>query len=137
MNGEDFKRLEQIVFNFKEEVKTEFRHQIGIQSENFQHKLDIVVEGHDVLRKEIRDTKEELREEIGLVSFKVEALNQKIDGVKGELTHKIDTVKGELNQKIDGVENRLTQKLDDVAADMKAHRADTEVHKKVYKVKEE
>ena len=99
MNGEDFKRLEQIVFNFKEEVKAEFRHQIGIQSENFQHKLDIVVEGHDVLRKEIRDTKEELREEIALVNFKVEALNQKIDGVKGELNQKIDTVEGGLHQK--------------------------------------
>jgi hypothetical protein len=115
MNGEDFKRLEQIVFNFKEEVKTEFRHQIGIQSENFQHKLDIVVEGHDVLRKEIRETKEELREEIGLVGFKVEALNQKIDTVK----------------------ECLSKKLDAVAADLTAHRADTEVHKKVYKVKED
>jgi len=89
---------------FKEEIKEEFRHQIGIQSENFQHKLDIVVEGHDVLRKEIRDTREELCEKINLVDFKVETLNQKIDGV---------------------------------AADLKAHRTDTEVHKKVYKVKEE
>ncbi len=56
MDGEDFKRLEQIVVNFKEEVKAEFRHQIGIQSEHFPHKLDIVVGGHGVLRKEIRDT---------------------------------------------------------------------------------
>ena len=64
MNGEDFKRLEQIVGNFKEEVKAEFRHQIGIQSEHFQHKLDIVAEGHEALRKEIRDTREELSEKI-------------------------------------------------------------------------
>jgi predicted nucleotidyltransferase len=40
MDGEDFKRLEQIIVNFKEEVKAEFRHQIGIQSEHFQQKLD-------------------------------------------------------------------------------------------------
>ena len=104
MNGEDFKRLEQLVFNFKEEVKAEFRHQIGIQSEHFQHKLDIVAEGHEVLRKEIRDTREDLCEKIKLVDFKVETLNEKIDSV---------------------------------AADLKAHRADTEVHKKVYKIKED
>ena len=76
MNGEDFERLEQIIGNFKEEVKAEFRHQIGIQSEHVQHKLDIVVEGHEVLRKEIRDTREELCEKIKLVDFKLETMNR-------------------------------------------------------------
>ena len=104
MDGEDFKRLEQIVVNFKEEVKAEFRHQIGIQSEHFPHKLDIVVGGHGVLRKEIRDTREELSEKIKLVDFQLEAMNE-----------------------------TLNEKIDAVAADISAHRADTEVHKKVYK----
>ncbi|MDP4031303.1 MAG: hypothetical protein Q8P60_00355 [Pseudorhodobacter sp.] len=108
MNGEDFKRLEQIIVNFKEEVKAEFRHQIGIQSEHVQHKLDIVVEGHEVLRKEIRDTREELCEKIKLVDFKLETMNKTLNG-----------------------------KIDAVAVDLAAHRADTEVHKKVYKVKED
>jgi len=108
MNGEDFNRLEQIIVNFKEEVKTEFRHQIGIQSEHVQHKLDIVVEGHEVLRKEIRDTREELCEKIKLVDFELETMNE-----------------------------TLNEKIDAVAADLSAHRADTEVHKKVYKVKED
>jgi len=72
--------------------------------EDIRGKFDLVLEGHDVLRKEIRDTREELCEKINLVDFKVGTLNQKIDGV---------------------------------AADLKAHRTDTEVHKKVYKVKEE
>jgi len=148
MNGEDFTRLEQIVVNFKEDVKTEFRHQIGIQSEHFQHKLDIVIEGHEVLRKEIRDTREELCEKIKFVDFKVEVLNQKIDGVRDDLSQKIGGVRDDLNQKIDGVRDDLSQKIDGVgdglsrkidavAADLKAHRADTEVHKKVYKVKED
>src|SRR5450830_527998 len=94
MNGEDFKRFEQIVINFKEEVKAEFRHQIGIQSEDVkaefrhqigiqsehvQHKLDIVVEGHEVLRKEIRDTREELCEKIKLVDFKLETMNETLN----------------------------------------------------------
>jgi hypothetical protein len=170
MNSEDFKRLEQIVCNFKEEVKAEFRHQIGIQSEHFQHKLDLVAEGHDALRKEIRDTREELSEKIKFVDFKVEVLNQKIDGVEinlnqkidcveanlnqkidgvetnlnqkidgveANLNQKIDGVEANLNQKIDGVESNLNQKLDALAADLSAHRADTEVHKKVYGVRED
>ena len=92
MNGEDFKRLEQIVFDFKEEVKAEFRHQFGIQSEHFQHKLDIVIEGHEVLRKEIQDTREELSEKVQFVDFKVETLNQKIDAVAADLkAHREDT----------------------------------------------
>jgi hypothetical protein len=107
MNGEDFKRLEQIIVNFKEEVKTEFRHQIGIQSEHVQHKLDIVVEGHEVLRKEIKDTREELCEKIKLVDFKLETMNE-----------------------------TLNEKIDAVAANLSAHRADTEAHPPVYRVKE-
>ena len=114
MNGEDFKHLEQIIVNFKEEVKAEFHHQIGIQSEHFQHKLDIIVEGHEVLRKEIRDTREELCEKIKFVDFKVEVLNQKIDGVRDE----------------------LGQKIDAVAADIAAHRANTESHKAGYRISE-
>jgi len=109
MNGEDFKRLEQIIVhskedvkaefrqiigNFKEEVKAEFRHPIGIQSEHFQHKLDIVVEGHEVLRKEIRNTREELCGKIKFVDFKVDVLHQKLDAVATDLSaHRTDTGK--------------------------------------------
>lgn len=101
MNGEDFKRLEQIVGNFKEEVKDEFRRQIGIQSEHVQHKLDIVVEGHEALRKEIRDTREDLSEKIKFVDFKVEALNQKIDAIAADLSaHRADA---EVHKKVYGV----------------------------------
>ncbi len=97
MNGEDFKRLEQIVGNFKEEVKAEFSHQIGIQSEHVQHKLDLITEGHQML-------------------------SENIDRLKTEFSQKIECV---------------TRKLDAVAADLSAHRADTEVHKKVYGVRED
>jgi hypothetical protein len=137
MNGEDFKRLEQIIVNFKdemkadnisfkEEIKTEFRHQLGIQSEHFQHKLDIVVEGHELLRKEIRDTREELCEKINLVDFKVSVLNEKIDGVDASLS-----------QRIDGLETSLSQKIDAVAENLSAHRRDTEAHPTIYKIKED
>jgi archaellum component FlaC len=87
---------------------------LEILLEDIRGKFDLVLEGHDTLRKEIRDTREELGEKINLVDFKVETLNQKIDGVR------------------DG----LNQKIDAVAADLTAHRADTESHKTGYRVSE-
>jgi len=87
---------------------------LEILLEDIREKFDLVLEGHDALRKDIRDTRTELCEKINLVDFKVEVLDQKIDGV----------------------EARLTQKIDAVAADLTAHRRDTEAHPSVYKVKE-
>jgi len=98
---------------------------LEILMEDIHGKFDLVLEGHDVLRKEIRDTREELCEKINSVDFKVETLNQKIDGVRDDL-----------NQKIDGVRDTLGQKIDAVAADLAAHRRDTEAHPSVHKVKE-
>jgi len=115
--------------------------------EDIRGKFDLVLEGHDVLRKEIRDSHQELSERISFVDFKVEALNKKIDGVHDalnqkidsvhdELNNKIDGVRDELNQKIDGVEGRLSKKIDAVASDLSAHRADTEAHPPIYRIKE-
>ena len=87
---------------------------LEILLEDIREKFDLVLEGRDALRKDIRDTREELGEKINLVDFKVETLNQKIDGVR-------DT---------------LSQKIDAVASDLTAHRRDTEAHPSVYKVKE-
>ena len=87
---------------------------LEILLEDIQGKFGLVLEGHDVLRKEIRDTREELCEKVNSVDFKVETLNQKIDGVRDE----------------------LGQKIDAVAEDLAAHRRDTEAHPSVYKVKE-
>ena len=93
--------------------------------QDIRGKFDLVLEGHDALHKGIRDTREELCEKINLVDFKVGVLNQKIDGVRDEL-----------NQQIDGVRNELGQKIDAVAADLSAHRRDTEANPSLYKVKE-
>ncbi len=98
---------------------------LEILLEDINGKFDLVLEGHDALRKEIRDTREELCEKINLVDFKVNAMNQKIDGVRDELGERIDGVRDELGKKIDGV-----------AADLTAHRQDTEAHPTIYKVKE-
>jgi len=120
---------------------------LEILLEDIRGKFDLVLEGHEVLRKEIKDTREDLCEKIQFVDFKVGALNQKIDGVHDALNQKIDGVHDKLDKKIDGVhdkldkkidtvEARLSQKIDAVAADLSAHRRDTEAHPSVYKVKE-
>jgi len=98
---------------------------LEILLEDIRGKFDLVLEGHDTLRQEIRDSREELCEKINLVDFKVGTLNQKIDGVRDDL-----------NQKIDGVRDELGQKIDAVAADLSAHRADTEIHKAHYGISE-
>ena len=98
---------------------------LEILLEDIRGKFDLVLEGHDTLRKEIQDTREELGEKINLVDFKVETLNRKIDGVEENLTRKIDGVRDELGQKIDAV-----------ATDLAAHRADTEIHRIDYKISE-
>jgi hypothetical protein len=58
---------------------------LEILLEDIRGKFDLVLEGHDTLRKEIRDSREELCEKINLVDFKVGTLNQKIDAVAGDL----------------------------------------------------
>ena len=109
---------------------------LEILLEDIRGKFDLVLEGHDVLHKEIRDTREELCEKIDLVDFKVGALDRKIDGVETSLNRKIDAVETSLNRKIDAVETSLSQKIDAVAENLTAHRRDTEAHPSLYKVKE-
>ena len=82
--------------------------------EDINGKFDLILEGHDGLRSEIR------------------ALDRKTDQRFDLIDFKIDT----LNKKIDGVEEKLSKKIDDVAADLQAHRADTEVHRG-YQVRED
>jgi cytochrome c556 len=92
----------------------QFQRHLSAVSENFDHKIGLIAEGHKSLRSEIRETRTELKQEIDLCNFKIDTLNQKIDGV----------------------DERLSKKIDGVAADLKAHRSDTEAHHGVYRVKE-
>ena len=98
---------------------------LEILLEDIRGKFDLVIEGHSSLHKRIDKAEQNLNDKISLVDFKVGVLNQKIDGVHEKLDKKIDSVRNELGQKIDTV-----------AADLTAHRRDTEAHPSVYKVKE-
>ncbi|MEI6125401.1 MAG: hypothetical protein WCQ99_02500 [Pseudomonadota bacterium] len=146
---------------------------LEILLEDIKGKFDLVLEGHDMLRMEIREVKQELNEKFEYNSFLIQgvnsslnkkidsvndSLNQKIDGFNvslnkkidnvndslnnkieafnESLNKKIDSVNDSLNNKIESVKEELGNKLDAVAADLSAHRADTESHRRGYKVSE-
>lgn len=126
--------------------------------EDINSKFDLVLEGHVALDQKIDRKFDQLSEKVDHNSFLIDTLNKKIDGVDERLSkkidsveeklsnkidavdtrlsNKIDSVEEKLNQKIDSVEQKLSQKIDGVAADLKAHRVDTEMHHGVYGVKE-
>ena len=87
---------------------------LEILLEDIRGKFDLVLEGHEVLRNEIRETRTELKKDIELGHFK-------LDAVAADLK---------------ATDKRLSDKLDSVATDLKAHRSDTEAHHGVYLVKE-
>ncbi len=80
---------------------------LEILLEDIRGKFDLVLEGHEVLHKEIKDTRKEVLEKIAFVDFKLETVSE-----------------------------TLNKKMDAVAADLSAHRQYTEAHPSVYKVKE-
>ncbi|WP_298272089.1 hypothetical protein [Geobacter sp.] len=98
---------------------------LEILLEDIRSKFDLVLEGHEVLRGEIRELGRKTDERFDLVDLKIDTLNKKIDEVDERL-----------NKKIDEVEEKLGKKIDAVAVDLAAHRADTEAHHGVYRVKE-
>ena len=93
--------------------------------EDINGKFDLVLEGYAALDKKLDDRFDELNEKIENNNFKIEVLNQKIDGVEERLT-----------KRIDGLEQNLSNKLDALAEDLSAHRRDTEVHRG-YQVRED
>ncbi len=109
---------------------------LEILLEDIRSKFDLVIEGHDSLNRKIDDRFNELNEKIEHHSFLIETLNGKVEKVEGRLSKKIDDVDKRLSNKIDDVERRLSDKIDAVGADLSAHRADTEAHHGVYRVKE-
>jgi len=104
--------------------------------EDMKGDIKQVLEGPHVLHNEIVRTREELREEIKLNTIRIEALSNRVDSVEKNLGNRIDAVDEKLTAHIDAVDEKLSNRIDAVAADLKAHRADTESHHGVYRVQE-
>ena len=86
-------QLASVLASFKEDIIKAFDQRIGIAEESFQHKIELVVEG-------------------------VQMLGERMDRVETHL-------------------ERVEEKVDKVSVEIAAHRADTEAHHGVYRVKEE
>ena len=69
--------------------------------------FDVVIESYNALDGKIDSVRDELKQDISLLDFKIETVN-----------------------------NHLSKKIDAAAGDLKAHRADTEAHGNIYRVKE-
>ena len=65
---------------------------LEILLEDISSKFDMVLEGHEVLRSEIRELGRKNDERFDLVDFKIDTLNKKIDAVAADLkAHRGDT----------------------------------------------
>ncbi len=131
---------------------------LGILIEEMNSKFELVLEGHQVLRNDIRRVEETLSKKIEENSARIkintemitaldEKLSNRIDAVDEKLSKRIDAVDEKLSNRIDAVDEKLSNRIDKVgeslgaridavAADLKAHRADTEVHHGIYRVQE-
>ena len=58
---------------------------LEILLEDISSKFDLVLEGHDALRSEIREAREESNSKHDHTAFMIETLNRKIDDVDAKL----------------------------------------------------
>jgi len=115
MEENDFKRLEKMM----EQRDGKLREEI---SGDTQRKVE-------VLRQEIN---EDFKHHVGILSENFQHKLQLVSEGHQMLSEKLDRVKTDLEDKIEHIE----KKVDGVAADIAAHRIDTEGHKKGYMVRE-
>ena len=69
-------------------IEEMFKHHIGVMSEDFQHKLDIVVEGHQMLSEKI----DRLDGRMDQLDGRMDRLENKVDAIAVDLAaHRTDT----------------------------------------------
>ena len=117
MEENDFERLEKIVSKLTDDLNKklddqakDFHSWIGVQGEDYQHKLDLVVEGFQMLADKMDRTEERIDSSICRLDSKLDQVGTRLDTVES---------------KVDGVD-----------ANIAAHRMDTEAHQGLYRVKE-
>ena len=126
MNGMDEKDLKKI--------DAMFAKHIGILVEDFQHKLDIVVEGHQVLDEKIDRVQQDVTrittrvDRIELITLNLQKGQKKLERGQEKLEQRQEKLEGEIKK----VREDLSTKIDHVASEIAAHRADTESHSKAY-----
>ncbi len=71
----DEKQLIALLTNFKDEIIQSVDHRLGISQEDFQHKLDLVVEGQQMLAEKMDRVEDNLKGEIRKVDHRVTAMS--------------------------------------------------------------
>ena len=124
MEEQDFERLEKIVTKLTtdfskrlDDQAKDFHTWIGVQGEDSQHKLDLVVEGFQMLSEKMDRSEERIDSSIGRLDSRLDRLEVKLDQVGMRLD--------EVKSKVDGVDAKIA-----------AHPIDTEAHQGLYRVKE-
>jgi predicted nuclease with TOPRIM domain len=132
MDPKDMSTLEELltrVIDAKlDQAKKEFNHQVTMQAELTQNKLDLIVEGQQSLVQRmdrLEGRMDGIESRLDRVEVRVVAVERKIDIVE----KKVDA----LDKKVDAVD----KKVDAVAVDVAEHRHDTEAHRKGLRVREE
>jgi hypothetical protein len=85
MEERDFQRIEEMMTRmmgqFRGEIGADFRHQLGLHRKDFQHKLDLVVEGQNALA-----------ERMDRMEGRMGRLENRVDGIAIDLSaHRRDT----------------------------------------------
>jgi len=80
--------------------------QIAVLIEGVKSDVKAVVEGHEVIRREMREMKDELINEIDTVKGAVKLLANDLGGVKKDLGE-VKKDLGEVKEKVNGIERTL------------------------------
>jgi ACT domain-containing protein len=85
MSGEEIQKTEELLGRFKEDIRGDFRHQLGIQREDFQKRLAVIGEGFRMLSEKIDRVEMQLDK-------RMDCLEHKLDAVAADLSaHRADT----------------------------------------------
>ncbi len=82
-------------------------HYFGALLENMDSKIDVILEGHQVLDKKIGDLDEKFDKKISGLDEKFESLNEKVDSLDEKFGKKIEDFRKEVNYKFDIVFGEL------------------------------
>lgn len=114
MNENDKRFIEELFIRQTEQFQ---QHVVAVM-ESFDSKLAVVAEGHQMLSETLARVESRL----------TESFDHKLAVVAEG--HRV------LSETLERVESRLGEKIDKIAAEVAAHRADTEAHHGIYRVKE-
>ncbi|MCK4378813.1 MAG: hypothetical protein KAW01_05690, partial [Deltaproteobacteria bacterium] len=90
---------------------------LEILLEDMNGKFDLVLEGHEGLRNDMQRLEERLCKKIDLNAARIEVMADHTNERFNSMEHKLEAL-----------DEKLSNRIDAVAADLAAHRRDTEVH---------